>query len=391
MSELLRRLVEGIDAALPQALELRAELHRRPRLSHEEGPTRDLLTERLGFVDWTPVAETGAIGRLGPSGRGVALRAELDALPVAEETGVAWASESAGIMHACGHDVHMAALWAFLTSANDADLPLGIVPVLQPREEDSPSGAVDVLASGQLARHECGAMIGVHVQPRADDGTISTGAGAVNAAFDTVEITVHGEPGHGAYPHVSIDPISTLASIVVGLNELAARAIDPTHPHVIGIGKIEGGTTHNVVPATAKLLGTIRTMNEDDRALIRQRITMLAEGVAASRGARAEVVIEPGQPMLYNDPALVAAVDPMIEAAGVRVTDPAFRSCGSDDFSAYCDVMPSLMMFVGTGGAASGVEVGLHHARYLPDNDALRRAAIAYAAGYVGACDVLGR
>ena len=390
---LLDLLVSGIDRVLPEASEVRLTLHRKPSVSGEEGPTRDSLLQLLDWLTWHPVAGTGMYGRLGPRGPAIGLRAEMDALPVHERTGAAWASERAGVMHACGHDLHMAALWALLQAARCVQLPLGMVPVFQPREEVSPSGANDVVDSGILDEQDVRAMIGVHVQPRAPAGVISTGVGAVNAAFDEFYVTVHGQPGHGAYPHVSLDPISILASIIVGINELASRAIDPTHPTVMSVGHIEGGNAPNVIAATATCSGTIRTTNDRDREHLHLELRRLVEFTAAARGATADVRIVTGGGMLYNDDALVHAIDPMVEHTGVPLAQRPFRSCGSDDFAAYCERIPSVMMFVGTGAELALVErvqVGLHHERFLPDDENIRLAAYALASGYVGAAELVG-
>ncbi|WP_347347127.1 M20 family metallopeptidase [Nigerium sp.] len=393
-TDLLDLLITGIDRVLPDAQEVRRTLHRRPELGGEEDATRGTLQSLLDWLTWRPVAGTGMYGRLGPAGPAVGLRAEMDALPIVERTGVEWASERPGVMHACGHDVHMAALWATLTAARALDLPVGLVPIFQPREEISPSGAIDIVEAGLLGQESVRAMIGVHLQPRVVEGVISTGAGAVNAAFDEFYVTVHGQPGHGAYPHTTIDPIGILASIIVGVNELASRAIDPTHATVMSIGRIEGGNAPNVIAGTAYAAGTIRTTDDRDREQLHHDLRRLVELTAAARGATAELSIVPGGSMLVNDAALVHAIDPLIDHTGVPRAPRPFRSCGSDDFSAYCEVVPSVMMFAGTGtvaGLTERVQVGLHHERFLPPDDALRLCAYAFAAGYAGASELVGR
>ncbi|WP_040161602.1 M20 metallopeptidase family protein [Nigerium massiliense] len=390
-SDLLDQLTAGIDRVQPEARKLRRLIHRHPFVGGEEAPTRQTLHSQLDWLSWRPVAGTGMYGRLGPDGPAIGLRAELDALPVQERTGLDWASARPGVMHACGHDVHMAALWSLLQAAQGVELPVAMVPVFQPREEISPSGANDVCSAGVLEEHDIRAMLGVHVQPRVPAGVISTGAGAVNAAFDEFHITVHGQPGHGAYPHVSLDPIGILATIITGLGDLAGRSIDPTHPTVISVGKIGGGTAPNVIAGSASCMGTVRTTNDRDREQVHAEIRRLAELSAAARGATADVRVVTGGAMLYNDDALVHVIDPLIEHTGVRLARRPFRSCGSDDFSAYCERIPSVMMFAGTGTPAAmtdRVQVGLHHERYLPDEEAIRLAAYALACGYVGAVEM---
>ena len=376
-SPLLDLLLAGIDHALERAAKLRWHIHANPYLGGEEEPTAAVIREQLPWLDLETVAGTGLIGRIGPPGPSVGLRAELDALPIHELTDAPHVSEFEGIMHACGHDVHMAALVALLHAAHSVELPVGLTALFQPREETSPPGAEDVVASGVLDRYGVAAMVGAHVQPRVETGRVSTGAGAVNAAFDAFEIEVRGVRGHGGYPHLALDPIGILASIITGLNELGARAIDPTHPSVISVGQIEGGTAPNVIASSATCRGTIRTTSTADRDILITAITRMAEGMASARGTTARVRIIPGGPALINSARLVHAVDPLLEQAGLTLVDQSFRSCGSDDFAVYGRDLPILMMFVGAG------EHSLHSCHYLPDDDALRRTARALAAGYV--------
>ncbi len=386
--DLLARIVSGIDAVLPEAASLRRAIHADPHLGGDEADTRDAFTAAAPWLDWLPIAETGAFGRLGPAGPAVGLRAELDALPITEATGVEWASQRRGIMHACGHDVHLAALWAVLAAIQDADpgLPVGLVPILQPREESNPPGAGDVVASGMLDDEDVQAMVGVHVQPAVERGVVSTGEGPVNAAFDTFEITITGRGGHGAYPHTAVDPITVLATIIAALPEAEARVVNPIHPSVVSVGTIRGGTADNIIAESAHCTGTMRTFHEADRAALQGAITRLAEGLALARGAGASVVFRRGGPALVNSPLLVGRADAALLRAGVPVAATPFRSCGSDDFSEYGESVPSLMSFVGTGPVEG---VGLHHAKFLPGRDALRLCAVTYAASYVAGAGLI--
>jgi len=383
-SALLSALLEGIDRALPDATALRRAIHAEPHLSGEEEPTRDAFERSTEWLRWSPVAHSGAWARLGPTGPAVGLRAELDALPVTEVTGIEWASRRPGIMHACGHDVHLGALWAVLAAARDLELPVGLVPILQPREEVSPSGAGDVVASGLLDDQEVEAMIGVHVQPGVERGVVSTGAGAVNAAFDEFEIIVRGRPGHGAYPHVAIDPILALADIVTAVAALPSRIIDPTHATVVSVGQISGGTAPNIIADEARCRGTLRTFSDADRDLLHEAMTRTAESIALGRGAAATVRFIHGGPALVNDPGLVRRLDALLTGSGVTVAESPFRSCGSDDFGEYGLATASVMSFVGTGRVDG---IGLHHGAFLPGREALRLAAHAFAAGYVAAAE----
>ena len=391
---LLHDLSEELHAVLPAAQELRRELHRHPDLGGFEGPTAARLRQALPELRTTPAAGTGFLARVGPqSGPAIGVRAELDALPVVERTGVAWAADS-GAMHACGHDVHMAATWALLRAAQQVTpLPVGLLGVFQPREEVQPSGAAEIAESGMLLQHDLRAMVGVHVQPRLPSGVASAGPGGVNAAADEFDITIHGEPGHGAYPHIAIDPIPILATIVLGLQELIGRTIDPIRPALISVGEIRAGASHNVIPASGSLHGIIRTMHDEDQVHLHDAIRRLANHTARARGARAEVRIVTGDPVLANDVRLAHLTEPLLSGYGMLPASEPFRSLGADDFSHYSRLAPSLMIFVGTGrGPSTGGrhEIGLHHPEFLPDDESLARVAAAYAAGYVAGAHLAG-
>ena len=386
---LIDELLAGIDEVLPQAQALRRAIHADPYIGGFEQPTADLLSAALGRRT-TSVADTGFWTRLGPDGPSVALRSELDALPLAEETGAPWAATN-GAMHACGHDVHMAAVWSVLQAAEKVELPIGMLGIFQPREECQPSGAPEVLASGLLEAQDVRSVIGAHVQPRVPAGLVSSGVGGVNAAADAFDIVVRGHGGHGAYPHVTIDPVPIVATIASGLYELVGRLVDPTHAALISIGRIEAGAAHNIIPDSAMLQGIIRTMDERDRQLLHAEVRHFAEYTAAARGAQAEVSLVRGDPVLVNDQRLVGALDPLLHAAGLPVADTPFRSLGADDFSHFGQRVPIVMMFVGTGeDADTRHDVGLHHAKFLPGEHIVRTVAAALAAGYVAGAHLAG-
>ena len=391
-AELLTVLNQQLELALPHAMALRRELHRHPDLSGAERPTADRLRHALPTLKATRVADTGFLVRVGPPGPAVVIRAELDALPLIEATGVDWAATGAA-MHACGHDVHLAALWALLQAARKVELPVGLIGLFQPREEVQPSGAQSVVGSAVLAEYEVAAVVGAHVQPRVVSGVVSTGMGAVNAAADEFDITIHGHPGHGAYPHIAVDPVPILASIITGMQELVSRTIDPVHPSVITIGRVEAGTAANIIPASGHLSGVIRTMYEQDRSHLHNAIRTLVHHAAAARGATAEVEITTGHPLLVNDRRLVQLTDPLLDHLGIPVAHEPFRSCGADDFSHYAEIAPTLMMFVGVqqdpaapisqAEVSSRSQVGLHHPTFLPSADSVDLVARSLLAGYL--------
>jgi amidohydrolase len=375
-------------AELGEAIALRRELHAAAELSGAEHVTAAMVTEALGAgagaeVVAEVVAGTGRLVRIGGAdGPCVALRAELDALPITEDTGVPWASTS-GAMHACGHDVHLAALTAVGKAARRAhaagELPVPLLAVLQPREETIPSGARDIVESGRLAAQRPAAIVAVHLQHQLPAGTVAAAIGTVNAATDDFEIRVEGTGGHAGYPQLTADPVVTLCQIVVALQHIVSRRSDPTHAVVISVGMIEAGQAANVIPPTAVARGTLRVLDEADRPRLHGLLREIVEHTGLAHGCAATVTIDQGEPALVNDEKLTTATWPWLRAAGFTV-DTSLRSCGSDDFSYYTSGAPSLMMFLGTGGPFS-----LHHPSFLPPDEAVGQVASALLAGYLGA------
>jgi amidohydrolase len=376
------RLADEIAAAV----ELRHELHADAELSGTEYRTAARVAQALGAPDAPVVAGTGRLVRIGrPEGPCVALRAELDALPIAEQTGVPWASRT-GVMHACGHDVHLAALTAFCRAARGAELPVPVLAVLQPREETIPSGAKDIVQSGALAAHEPSAIIAVHLQHQLPAGTVAAAVGTVNAATDDFEIKVAGTGGHAGYPQLAADPVTTLCQVVIALQQIVSRRIDPTHAVVITVGKVDAGQAANVIPHTATAHGTLRVLDEADRPKLHEMLRETVEHTCLAFGCSGTVTIDQGEPALVNDEALTMAAWPHLREAGFTV-DTSLRSCGADDFSYFTGSAPTLMMFLGTGGPFS-----LHHPSFLPGDELVGQVANAMLAGYLGASSLaLGR
>lgn len=390
LDQLLTELLSEVRRELPAAVELRHELHANARASGCEADTAERLRTLLALPA-VPVADTGFLIRTGPAdGPAVALRAELDALPVVEQTAVPWASAN-GAMHACGHDVHMAALVAVTRAAQRVALPGALVSLFQPREEAYPSGARDIVDSWELHRQRVRAVLAVHVQPAVAPGWISVGSGPVNAAADEFEVVVTGRGGHGAYPHRAVNPVPILAHVVTGLDQLVGRVVDPTHPAVLTIASVTAGDSANVIPETARLRGMARTTTESDRATVVAEIREVARGIAQAHGADAEVIVTPGEPVLVNDPELARHTERALFGAELSVCPDVFRSCGSDDFAFYSAVCPILMMYLGvrTPGV-DGPEPALHHPRFLPSDETVGEVAAAMCAGLVGALATLG-
>jgi len=382
--DLLRRLLHSLEEDLPRAITLRERLHASPEPSHEERATSGLVAEALGIRGVERVVRTGLLAQVGPPGKAVAVRAELDALPIQEETGSPFAAKN-GLMHACGHDVHMAALVALFLAAGQIEgfLPKPLAALFQPSEEAYPSGADLVVREGGLAEGT-GAVVAAHVHPEVPWGSVSVEAGPVNASSDNLRIVVEGSGGHGAYPHRAHDPILALSHAVVTLQSLISRRLDPMHAAVFSVGWVRAGSAENVIPGAAEAGGTLRALDPEDREPLRKMACEIVENTARAHGCTARVEVTEGEPATVNDSALAEAARSLLPEAGFELA-PAMRSCGSDDFGFYGLTSPTLMLFVGLEGAPGTPNVPLHHPRFLPTSEAVRAVARAQALAFVAA------
>lgn len=381
-AELTGPLLEALERRKDVAVELRHRLHRMPDVSGHEGPTRDAVLGALPPGVVTPVADTGAVVRIGASGPAIGVRGELDGLRLTERSGVKWASERQDAMHACGHDIHLAAVVALSHAVADTPGAPPLAVVLQPREESYPSGAQDIVKSGVLLDNHVTAMVGAHVQPSLKTGVIACTPGAVNAAADEFQVTVRGCGGHAAYPHLTRDPVLALAHVVVALQQVVGRNTDPTNSAVVSVSTLSAGDAANVIPDVATARGTVRSMSEHTRTYLHRRIREVAEWVAQAHECSAEVDITSGEPVLVNEPAIVGPASEHLRHFGFRV-DGDLRSFGADDFSFYPEQVPALMMFVGVDGRGAG----LHHPEFAPDDAAVMDVARTLLAGYLAAAD----
>jgi amidohydrolase len=382
--ELLERLLAGIERERPRAIELRRRLHAHPELAHAERETAAAVAAELP-VTAEPVAGTGRIARIGPSaGAAVAVRAELDGVPVRERTGASF-SAAGPVMHACGHDVHMAALVALARAAHELadELPAPLLAVFQPSEEAYPSGA-EQLALGELRTAAPAAVVAAHVHPELPWQTVALDAGTVNASCDAVEIVVTGEPTHGAYPHQGRDPVLALCAIVTALHAQAGRRIDPLAPASLTIGMLDAGTAENVIPGSARARGALRAHRPSDRTALRELVGEVARGTASAHGCTVRVELVPGEPALDNDPAIVARARALLGGAGLAPAAE-WRSAGSDDFAFFGALAPVAMAFVGLDGAEGFAPRPLHHPELLVPEEAIGAVARAQAVLYLAA------
>lgn len=346
----------------------RRHLHQYPELSNREFKTSDFLAKHLmsiGLNMERNIAKTGIVAVLDTEKPGpiIGLRADMDGLPVKERVDLPFASKAKGeyngqevdVMHACGHDAHMAILLATATVLQKMkkELKGKIVFIFQPAEEGAPEGeqggAKLMVDEGIMTKYGIQVIYGLHISSITDVNTILYKPMGIMAAVDMLKIKVKGKQVHGARPWGGVDPIVTSAQIILGLQTIVSRNVDITkEAAVVTIGKITSGVRNNIIPEEAEMVGTIRTLDVEMREVVHRRIFEIAEGIATSAGAVAEVDIIPGYPITYNDPDLTAKMVPSLEkAAGqdnVRIM-PAMT--GAEDFSYYAKVVPGLFFFLG--------------------------------------------
>lgn len=374
LKALREKALAALTGTLDEAVELRHRIHRNPRVGGDEAPTVAELTKLLGSPESGHTMRElggGLLVRVGGSGPAIAIRAELDGLPIQELNTVTWASERAGVAHLCGHDTHIAALVATIRVLEMIGVPVPLVAIFQPREEVIPAGAIDMLPS--LVGDDIHAIVGVHAQPVLPQGTVAAAPGPINAAASNFDISVHGRPAHGAYPHLGRDPVLAAAAVVLALQQLVSRRIDPMHPSVVTVGSINGGSSHNAIPAHVTIQGTLRSYHDADQEFLHTEVARIAESVTSGYGCEADVTVEPGEPVLRNDPQLAALVSAALTADGL-LPAPSLASCGADDFSYYGEKYPSLMLFAGVGDG-SPTSPGLHNPHFAPRDETVGELA----------------
>jgi amidohydrolase len=362
--------IDALAAAIePRAIAWRRDIHQHPELGNREFRTATVIAEHLeglGIAVRRGVAHTGVIGVLtgGRPGGVVALRADMDALPMTEELDLPFASkeratyngEDVGVMHSCGHDAHVAILMAVaeVLAAIRERIAGSVKFIFQPAEEGAPDGeeggAELMVREGALGDPAPTAIFGLHVGNRAEVGQIGARKGSAMASVDSFAITVRGRQTHGAYPWLGVDPIVVAAQIVLALQTIPSRQLDVSKaPAILTIGKIHGGIRNNVIPDQVMLSGTIRALDEPMRGQIHERIRRTAEGVAASAGAQADVTIEIGYPSVWNEPALFMAMLPTLQrVAGETNVFTIVPSLGAEDFSFFQKEIPGLFFVLGT-------------------------------------------
>lgn len=346
--------------------------HRHPELSYEEVETTKRLREDLAAVGievlYLPL-KTGLVAKVGTGEAPfIALRCDIDGLPIQEESGLAYASEHAGRMHACGHDFHISAVLgsAYLLKAKERELRGTVYLIFQPAEE-APGGARKVMETGVLK--DVQAIFGLHTSPLYDVGMLGIRSGAVTASVDKFTVTFHGKGTHAAHPERGIDPIVMAASFVTAAQSIVSRNIDPAHPGLVSITHIESGNTWNVIPESSWLEGTVRCLTAEDRKLIKKRIYELAEGQAASFGGHAELTWYAGPPATDNTPDWTDFAIEVAKEAELDVV-PAPVNLAGEDFAYYQEEIPGVFVLVGTGKSPAN-----HNPKFHVDPAALGPAA----------------
>jgi len=364
-------LLNALNARAGEFIALRRDIHQHPELAFEEHRTADLVARKLegwGYEVERGIGGTGVVGRLvrGSGTRRLGLRADMDALPVQEATGAAWSSAHPGVMHACGHDGHTAMLLgAARHLAEEARFDGTLNLIFQPAEEGG-GGALRMMDDGLFERYPCDAVFAMHNMPGIPQGRLVLREGAAMASSDYATITLSGVGGHGAMPHRATDTVVAAASIVMALQTVVSRNIDPLHMAVITVGALHAGQANNVIPAQARMELSVRSLDREVRHTLERRIKAVVALQAESYGVVAHIDWRPGYAVLVNTPAETAfarqvAVD-LVGADQVTLQGPAVS--GSEDFAFMLERVPGSYLFVGNGDGDSPGACMVHNPGY---------------------------
>jgi amidohydrolase len=366
--------------AFADAVTWRRHLHRRPELSFQEHETARFVEETLasfGGLEITRPTDTSVVARLvtGREGPVLALRADIDALPIREETGLEFASERDGVMHACGHDGHTAVLLAVarvLLGLRD-DLRGEVRLLFQHAEELLPGGARDLVDAGVLSGVD--AVVGCHLISPLDVGKVAVSTGSFMASPDTFSIVIEGRGGHAAFPHESVDPIPVAAEVVLALQHVVARETDPNERVVVTVARITGGSADNIIPESVELSGTVRTFSPEVRERVRTAVERIVAGITHAHAAAYRFEYVEGYLPVDNDPELAARVAAAAARAlgseAVVEIDPIM---GGDDFSVYQREAPGVYFMVGARSEEAGATFPHHHPRFTIDERSMENA-----------------
>jgi amidohydrolase len=363
-----------------QVVGFRRHIHANPELSFKEFQTSAYIQEQLKAwgIPFSTLANTGVVGIIQgelPSDRVIALRADMDALPILEANDKPYVSKNPGVMHACGHDVHSSSLLGTANILNQLKAEFGgtIKLIFQPAEEVLPGGASIMIKEGVLENPAPQHIVGQHVMPLIDSGKVGFRSGIYMASTDELYVTVHGKGGHGAQPHQNIDPVLITAHILVALQQIVSRNADPRLPTVLSFGKVNANGATNIIPNEVKLEGTFRTLNEDWRREALVLMKKMAEGIAESMGGRCEFNILNGYPFLINEEKLTANARAFAEEyLGKENVIDLDIWMAAEDFAYYSQVTDACFYRLGTGNAAKDTQHSVHTPNFDVDEDALR-------------------
>jgi hippurate hydrolase len=374
-------LRDALTERVGEFIQLRRDIHRHPELAFEEHRTSDLVAAKLegwGYAVHLGLGGTGVVGTLTRGqGRRLGLRADMDALPIQEATGAEWSSVKPGVMHACGHDGHTAMLLAAAKSiAQDVSFTGTLNLIFQPAEEGG-GGALRMMEDGLFEHHPCDAVFAMHNMPGTPVGHFVFRDGAAMASSDYVTIRVHGTGGHGAMPHRSADPLVAASSIVMALQTIVSRNVDPLDTAVVTVGAFHAGQANNVIPALATLELSVRSLNPEVRRLLEQRIKALVAAQAESFGVSADIDWRPGYCVLVNsksetDFARQVALD-LVGSERVTLQGPALT--GSEDFAFMLEKIPGSYLLIGNGDGDSAGACMVHNPGYDFNDDNIATGA----------------
>jgi len=378
MKQQIQDIAERI---FPKLVEIRRHIHSNPELSFKEYETCSYVFEKLGKMGLEPqkLSDTGVVCMIKGSGsKVIALRADMDALPIFETNDVEYKSKNEGVMHACGHDVHTTSLLGAAMILNElkSELKGSIKLIFQPGEEKLPGGASIMIKDGVLENPKPEAILGQHVYPELEAGKIGLKSGQYMASADEVYLTIKGRGGHAALPHRNIDPIVIASHVILGLQQVVSRRAKPDTPTVLSFGKIEGKGATNIIPDEVKIEGTFRTFDEGWRKEAHTLIEEMARSIAESMGATCDAEVRRGYPFVNNDEALIYDVrSNAIEFLGAEnVVDLELRMTG-EDFSFYSQEMPGCFYRLGTGNEARGIKSPVHTSTFDVDEESLKIGA----------------
>lgn len=378
---MIDRIRSLADRYFPESQRIRHHIHAHPELSFEEYNTAAFVEaelKQIGIPYTKGIAGTGIVALLEGRSAGtkcIAIRSELDALPIRELNDTSYKSQNPGVMHACGHDVHTSILLGVARILHELkDEWEGTLKLIfQPGEEKHPGGGSLMIAEGVLDNPKVDAILGLHVYPTLPAGFVGFRSGQYMASTDELHITIHGKGGHAALPHQTIDPIAISAQVITALQQVVSRRSNPVSPSVLSFGRIAGGTVNNVIPDTVEIDGTLRTMSESWREEAHQLIRNVVNNTCEAFGATATIDIPKGYPSLFNDPALTQQAEQLAREflGGDHVKTLDLRMT-ADDFAFYGHKVPGCFYRLGTSQNNEEFTTSVHNARFDIDESAIR-------------------